>query len=83
MIKLGEDTEVLNMSDTSNRESNGDFEDSWTQYWMTFSNEETFKYSVCETLHVDGKDAGNGGTRERGDGYLFHRSVKHEYLIVS
>ena len=25
---------------------------------------------------------GTGG-RERGDGYLFHRSVKHEYLIVS
>ena len=45
------------MSDTSNRESNGDFEDSWTQYWMTFSNEETLKCSVCETLHVDGKDA--------------------------
>ena len=21
--------------------------------------------------------------KERGDGYLFHRSVKHEYLIVS
>ena len=23
------------------------------------------------------------GAGERGDGYLFHRSVKHEYLIVS
>lgn len=50
VIKQEEDTEVLNMSDTSNRKPNGDFEDSWTQYWMAFSNEETLKCSVCETL---------------------------------
>ena len=50
VIRLEENTEVLNMSDTSNRKPDGDFEDSWTQYWMAFSNEKTLKCSVCETL---------------------------------
>lgn len=50
VITLGKDTQVLNMPNTSNRIPNGDFEGSWTQYWITFSKEGTLRCSVCGKL---------------------------------
>ena len=39
VLVLEKDTEVLNMEGTSNHHPNGDFDNSWTKYWIAFSEE--------------------------------------------
>lgn len=39
IIILEEDTEVLNLEGTTNHKPNGDFDGSWTRYWIAFTHE--------------------------------------------
>ena len=47
VIKLDNDTEVINMQETENRKPEGDFEDSWTQYWLAFTEQSFLCCSEC------------------------------------
>lgn len=49
VLTLEKDTKVINMSGTSNRLPDGDFENSWTWYWMAFS-KESLRCSQCGKL---------------------------------
>lgn len=49
VLKLEKNTKVLNMSGTSDRLPDGDFENSWTQYWLVFSND-SLRCSQCGKL---------------------------------
>jgi hypothetical protein len=49
VLTLEKNTKVLNMSGTSNRLPDGDFGNSWTQYWMVFSND-SLRCSQCGKL---------------------------------
>ena len=47
VIVLQAATEVFNIPGTANRHPNGDFEDSWTQYWLAFSEQDNIMCSEC------------------------------------
>lgn len=49
VLKLEKNTKVFNMPGTSNRFPDGDFENSWTQYWLAFSNS-SLRCSQCGKL---------------------------------
>lgn len=55
VLKLEKNTKVLNMSGTSNRLPDGDFENSWTQYWLAFSNA-SLHCSQCGKLLWNNED---------------------------
>ena len=48
VIKFEEKTKVLNLEGTSNHKPNGDFDGSWTRYWIAFSHETEYLFcSQC------------------------------------
>ena len=55
VLKLEKNTKVLNMPGTSNRLPDGDFENSWTQYWLVFSNA-SLRCSQCGKLLWNNED---------------------------
>lgn len=48
ILVLEEDTEVLNLEGTANHKPNGDFDGSWTRYWIAFTHETDYLFcSQC------------------------------------
>ena len=48
VLTIEEKTKVLNLEGTSNHKPNGDFDGSWTRYWIAFSHETEYLFcSQC------------------------------------